>query len=126
MTNLCPFCSQPARHGTRISQVRRGNRVLSVEVEHWECAQGCLDEDGASIFRFEDQDQLRRNDETIRAAWLARFGEAMPPARRPGRKPPEPRDVRVQVLLTASEAAAIDRARGGVPRSEYIRRRLAG
>ncbi|MFH1465097.1 MAG: hypothetical protein ABIO70_11995 [Pseudomonadota bacterium] len=123
----CPYCGAVARLGTRISRYRRGERVLAVEVRHWECPAGCLAEDGQSPLHFEDPPLLRANDEEARRAWLERFGGPMPPSGRPGRKPRERRSVRVQVLVTPSEAEAIDRARGELDRSEYIRRRvLAG
>lgn len=120
----CPFCGAPARAGSRATHVRRGERVLAIDVQHWECATGCLDEDGTSPFRFEDAVLLRKNDESIRAAWQEKFREPLPSTRRPGRKPPERRDVRVQILLTPSEAEILDRSRGEVPRSEFIRKRL--
>ncbi len=88
---VCPFCGQAARLGVRFSQVRRGERVVSVEVEDWACAEGCLDEGGASIFRFEDQGQLRRNEETIRAAWLERFSQILPRGRWIAHRGPAPR-----------------------------------
>lgn len=120
----CPFCGVPTHMGSRATHVRRGARVLTLDARHWECASGCLDEDGTSPFRFEDAALLRQNDEATRTAWLERFGEPLPPSRRPGRKPPERRDVRVSILLTASEADVLDRSRGEVPRSAFIRNRL--
>lgn len=121
---VCPFCDVAAQPSERTTQVRRGDRVLSVVVKHWECTTGCLDEDGASPFRFEDPPTMKANDETIRAAWLTRFGAPLPRAGRPGRKPEEPRDVRVQLMLTSSELAAIDKERGALSRSEFIRQRI--
>lgn len=104
--------------------MRRGERVLALDVHHWACVSGCLDEDGTSPFRFEDAALLRQNDEAARTAWQERFGEPLPSSGRPGRKPVERRDVRVQILLTASEVALLDRSRGEMPRSEFIRARL--
>jgi hypothetical protein len=121
---LCPYCGQPSRLDGRVTQVRRGDRVLSVSVKHWQCDLGCVEEDGTTPFRFEDPALMRGNDEAIRAAWLARFGEQLPRAGRPGRKPKEARQVRVQVMLTASELAQIDKERGSSTRSEYMRRRV--
>jgi hypothetical protein len=120
----CPYCHTPARLGTRISRYRRGDRVLPVEVQHWECPAGCLAEDAQGPFRFEDPALLRANDEAARQAWMERFAEPMPPSGRPGRKPKEKRTVRVQVMLTPSEAQSIDHARGDLDRSEYLRRRV--
>jgi hypothetical protein len=123
-TPPCPLCDGPTASGRRATQIRRGARVVTVEVEHWTCTNGCLDEDGVSPFRFEDASLLRTNSDGVRAAWLARFGEPLPPSGRPGRKPAERRDIRVQLLLTPTELAEVDRQRGSTPRSEFIRRRI--
>ena len=79
--------------------------------------------DGMSPFRFEDPYLLRANDEAARAAWIERFGEPMPPAGRPGRKPREKRTVRVHILFTELEKRMIDRERSDCSRSEFLRAR---
>lgn len=122
-TAACPFCNQPARLVMRPARVRRGDRVLPVELETWECSAGCTGPEGESPFRFVDRPLGRRNDEAAREAWESTFGEPMPEARRPGRKPPEKRDVPVHVMLTHTEVEELDRLRGEVSRSQFIRER---
>ncbi len=117
----CPYCLSPAVPGTRVARVRRGRRVLSVEVRHWQCPGACPGPEGVPPFRFEDPELLRANDDAARRAWRERFGEEMPPARRPGRKPREKKTARIAVLFTESQRRQLDRARGAVSRSEYVR-----
>jgi hypothetical protein len=120
---VCPYCGLPSRLFGRVTHVRRGDRVLPVSLAHWQCDHGCVEDDGSTPFRFEDPPLLRANDEAVRAAWQAQFGEPLPVAGRPGRKPAEPRRVRVQVLLTPSEVEELDQKRGSTTRSEFIRHR---
>lgn len=120
-TPKCPYCKTTARLVLRPVRVKRGDRVLSVDLETWECVTGCAAPDGPPPFRFVEQVVAHRNTERVRERWLAEFGEPLPEARRPGRKPPERRSVPVHVLLTPSEARELDRLRGEESRSEYIR-----
>src|SRR4051812_46951752 len=99
----CPYCVKPARSVLIPTRVKRGDHVLSVPLETWECESGCRSEDGSRPFAFSDQAQAKRNDPVIRAAWRAAFGEEIPEAKRPGRKPQEPRNRTVQVKLTERE-----------------------
>lgn len=117
----CPHCEKPARLVLIPTRVKRGDRVLSVPLETWECESGCRSEDGSRPFAFSDQAQAKRNDPVIRAAWRAAFGEEIPEAKRPGRKPQEPRNRTVQVKLTERELRELDQRRGEASRSEYIR-----
>jgi hypothetical protein len=123
-TPTCPYCGKKTRTGTHTATFRRGARVLAVEVRHRECPDTHPGPDGEVPFRFEDAVLLKANDEAARAAWQAKFGEPMPPATRPGRKPREPRTVRLTVLLTESEAERIDAERGDVPRADFVRQRV--
>ena len=117
----CPYCEKPARSVLIPTRVKRGDRVLSVPLETWECDSGCRSEDGSRPFAFSDQAQAKRNDPVIRAAWREAFGEEIPEAKRPGRKPQEPRNHTVQVKLTELELRELDQRRGDASRSEYIR-----
>ena len=117
----CPYCEKPARSVLIPTRVKRGDRVLSVPLETWECESGCRSEDGSRPFAFSDQAQAMRNDPAIHAAWRQAFGEEIPAARRPGRKPQEPRNRTVQVKLTERELSELDQLRGVATRSEYIR-----
>lgn len=119
----CPYCQEPAILSSRVTRYRRGQRELPVKTGYWECPSGCEGPDGSMPFCFEDPQLLRANDEKTRAAWLDRFGEPMPPSRRPGRKPAERRSTRVQVRLTPSERLQLDRDRGDASRSAFLRDR---
>lgn len=78
---------------------------------------------GERPFRFADQPLLDWEQEQIRDAWQARFGEPLPPSER-GTRPTPLRNVRVPVMLTAAEAARLDEVRGDLTRSEDLRRTL--
>ena len=118
---MCPYCEKMARPVLVPTRIKRGDRVVSVQLETWECASGCRSEDGSRPFAFSDQAQAKRNDPVIREAWRGVFGEEIPDAMRPGRKPQEPRNRTVQVKLTERELHELDQRRGGASRSEYIR-----
>lgn len=120
----CPYCGVAAQLVSRSSRYRRGERVLSVETQTWECPSGCEGPEGERPFQFETPELMRENDVLARAAWRGRYGEDLPPAMRPGRKPAEQRDVRVQILLTRSEEQMLDALRGATSRSEFFRRQL--
>lgn len=120
-TRTCLYCEKPARSVLIATRVKRGDTVLSVPLETWQCESGCRSEDGTRPFAFSDQAQARRNDAVIRSAWRDAFGEEIPEPKRPGRKPQEPRVRTVQVKLTESELRDLDDRRGGASRSEYLR-----
>lgn len=121
----CPFCGAPAVAGTREAHYRRGDKVIKLHVQHWECSGDCTSADGQGPYRFEDPQLLRLNDETARRVWLEQFDEPMPAAGRPGRKVNEKRGNRVSVLLSDTEVARLDALRGEESRSEFLRRTLA-
>lgn len=111
-----------------IVRVRRGERVLAVPQKVWTCAQ-CVDPDTGERQRFVDASLRELNHALADAAWRAHYGEALPPGAKPGRKPAEPLEERVVTLLTRSELARLDAARGERSRSEIIRdavRKLVG
>lgn len=124
-TPNCPFCEKPTVVGTRTFTLRRGDRTLPVELRHYVCPSGCPDPDtGEQPFRFTDSALGSENDEAMRQAWRAKYGEELPKPIRPGRKPNAPRIVRVPVLLSTSEAEELDRRRGALSRSEFLRRAI--
>lgn len=121
----CPYCQKTAVLVPQTFRVRRGDRVLPVNLWSWECPSGCPDPDqGVAPFRFSDPPLMRVCDELMRAAWLAHFGEPLPPSERRGRKTREARSVRVPVLLTPTEAEALDAARGERSRSDFLRQAI--
>ena len=117
----CPYCGVPAKLVHVPTRVKRGDRVLSVSLETWECVSGCRSEDGSEPFGFTCQALALRNDALVRERWREIFGTDLPEPRRPGRKPQEPRVRTVQVKLTESELHELDSRRGGLSRSEYLR-----
>jgi len=120
----CPYCSHPAVLVPRTFRVRRGDRVLPVDTLSWQCSTGCPDPfEGTSPYQFADAELMAWSDEEVSRAWESHFGEPLPPSRR-GQRQGEPRNVRIPVLLTASEVSRLDAARGGMTRSDYLRRLL--
>lgn len=121
MPTNCPFCGAAATLIDREFRVRRGDRVVAALLPSWECRNGCTNEAGTAPFRFANQALAPLERARMEAAWLAAFGEALPPATAPGRKPVERRSVPVHVLLTPTEVKLLDRLRGARSRSEFIR-----
>lgn len=117
----CPYCSRPTHPGTRLGRYRRGSREVVIEARFWECPEDCEGPDGERPFRFQDAALLRLNDEAARSAWQVRFAEEMPPSGRPGRKSASRRSAPVQVRLTEAERLRLDRERGDLTLSAYLR-----
>jgi hypothetical protein len=123
---LCSGCQQTAHLASRLRRIHRGDRVLAVDSWTWECSRDCADPfSGERPFRFADQPLLAWEQEQIRDAWQARFGEPLPPSER-GKHPGPHRSVRVPVMLTPAEAARLDKLRGELTRSEFLRRAISG
>ncbi len=123
-TRQCPFCERPAVLKTGTSRYRRGDRVISVTTEYWECPSACTGPEGEQPFQFEDHQLALSNDEAARRAWRDRFGVEMPSRMRPGRKTQTPRRRRVPVLMSDDELAALDGARGEMSRGAFLRQAL--
>ena len=123
-TRQCPFCERPALLKQGTSRYRRGDRVISVTTEYWECPERCTGPDGDQPFQFEDQRLAARNDEAARRAWRDRYGVEMPARKRPGRKTQAPRRRRVPVLMSDAELAELDAARGDMSRGAFLRQAL--
>lgn len=114
----------------RPAQVRRGARVAEFERVYWRCSR-CRDPLTGEPLEVADAAVSARNEHAAGEAWRAKFGEELPRAIPPGRKPGNPREQRVTVLLTEDELAVLDRQRGKRSRSDFIReavltRRRAG
>jgi hypothetical protein len=93
-----------------------------IEERFWECAGDCEGPDGERPFRYQDATLLRLNDDAARLAWQTRFDEAMPPSGRPGRKSASRRrSAPVQVRLTEAERRRLERERGDLTLSAYLR-----
>ena len=120
----CANCGEVAVLRTGTTRYRRGTRVLPVETAYWECTASCDAETGEVPFTFEDAELMRANDAAARAAWLEKYGEPMPKAKRPGRRSDVPRPRRVPVMMSDEELALLDRLRGGLSRGAFIRKVL--
>jgi len=119
----CSGCDSAPVLIAKRRRVRRGGRSLDVDGWLWECA-ACADPfTGERPYRFADPALLRWDDEQAARAWVEAFGEPIPPSER-GRHPGPHRTVRVPVMLTPAEAARLDEARGGVSRSDFLRKGL--
>ncbi|MGM0576087.1 MAG: hypothetical protein ACQEXJ_10200 [Myxococcota bacterium] len=98
---------------------------MSVKTGYWECRGSCVDpDDGESPFTFVDMEIGRANDQAAAEAWQEKFGDPMPPAKKPGRKTTSPRTRRVPVLMSDDEVRLLDKARGKLSRGAYLRRAL--
>ncbi len=80
-----------------------------------------MNEAGTAPFRFANMTLAPLERARMEVAWLEAFGESLPAATPPGRKPSEKRSVPVHVLLTPTELRLLDRLRGHQSRSEFIR-----
>jgi hypothetical protein len=115
----CPNCGASTTLVRVPTRVKRGDKVLSVPLESWECTGACRSEERP--FVFSNQALAGRNDAHVRRAWHEAFGEEIPEPKRPGRKPQEPRVRTVQVKLSENELRELDAQRGALTRSEYLR-----
>ena len=123
----CPTCGAAATLVDREFRVRRGDRVVRAVLPTWECRTGCTNEAGTAPFRFATPSLAALERARMEVAWLEAYGEPLPGATPPGRKPAEKRSVPVHVLLTPTEVKLLDRLRGRRSRSEFIRgKALAG
>lgn len=71
--------------------------------------------------RFVDPSLIDANRALAEAAWREHYGEPLPPAQKPGRKPIAPLEERVIAMLSKAELARLDAARGERSRSEFLR-----
>ena len=81
----CPSCAGPLTPLEAERTVRRGARSLTYVAVFWRCeAEPAPDGDGR--LEFEDLVATLENTRRAEARWLEKFGEPLPPARRPGPK----------------------------------------
>jgi hypothetical protein len=123
----CAVCGGASVPTTALIRYRRGGKVLAVQTLQWMCPGDCIGPVGEKPHVFADFGTLRRNEQQAQAKWLERFGEPMPPPSRSGRPAPPLEEActeRLQVLLTKTQLQAIDRSRGSLSRSEFVRRSL--
>ncbi len=122
----CPRCGGTAALTSHPLRVTRGERSLTVQVPHWECA-SCNDpETGKPPFCSIDHQQMQEGQDLVDQAWLTQFGEPMPLRKKPGRKPVEPKEERILLTLSQRELRELDGMRGDTPRTAFIREAIAG
>lgn len=124
MNPICPTSCEHGECAARLEdttvRVRRGERVLAVPQKLWTCER-CRDPDSGEAMRFVDPSISDLNRALADAAWREHFGEPLPAGQKPGRKPAEPLEERVVAMLSKSELARLDAARGDRSRSEFLR-----
>jgi len=117
----CPRCSSPMGVEEVRRVVSRGSQHLDYRTPAWVCPRHPDLPGGREVVM--DQEQMERSHARARSRWKRRFGEALPPAGRVGRRPSgtSARTVRVQLLLTPDEADMLDILRASGSRSGYLR-----
>jgi Ribbon-helix-helix protein, copG family len=95
-------------------------RLLDVPQKLWSCER-CRDPDTGEAMRFVDASLSGVNHALADDAWREHFGEPLPPGQKPGRKAAAPLEERVIAMLSKSELARLDAARGERSRSEFLR-----
>ena len=83
---LCPFCQKKGVLKDKEITVRRGDQSVTFPGQYWECSSGCLPEHEPTekypVFAWEDMEMLRQHSSDAKLAWLAKYGEEMPPGRK--------------------------------------------
>ena len=121
--SICGGNTSLAFHPLRVS---RGDRFVTVQAPHWECAT-CRDpETGEPPFQSVDLTQMKEGESLVAQAWQAKNGEGVPAPKRPGRKPEDPKEERILLTLSKRELRELDAARGSTPRNVFIREAIAG
>ena len=100
---------------------RRGARTVGYQGLGWRCDRCSNPETGFPPLEFIDAQLAQRNEEALRVAWRATFGEDLPASERQGRMSDAARSERVAVLLTTEDLEQIDLWRGDRSRSEFVR-----
>ena len=123
----CPSCGGAAILAQFPNTVRRGDRRLDVVGHKYVCPHGCLDGRDEPL-SFVTKAVSEADWKAVRALWTEKFGEPIPEPAKPGRpmRAGAPSDTRVPVLFTAAEVEEIDRRRGSLSRSDYVRNKVLG
>lgn len=124
----CASCGGPAQLVAYPHVVRRGERSVSVTWHRYVCTDDCRSERDDGPFEFVTAELHDANVQVAGAAWSEKFGEPIPPPGRPGRPPRAgaKSTERVPVLFTRDELDEIDRRRGDLSRSAYVRKAALG
>lgn len=121
-THPCPSCGSPCSLTPYTHTIRRGTRTVTLDWHQFVCPHDCLGEDGAPL-SFVTEAVGESDRAAAEAAWREKYGEALPPPGRAGRPPRAgtPSSERVPVKFTREELDEIDRRRGDLSRSAFVR-----
>lgn len=121
-THPCPSCGKPCSLRAYPHTVRRGTRTVSLDWHEYACGHGCLAEDGEPL-SFVTEAVGEADRAAADAAWREKYAEALPPPGRAGRprRAGMPSTERVPVKFTREELEEIDRRRGDLSRSAFVR-----
>ena len=127
-TEPCPSCGKPARLTAYAHTVRRGDKAIAVTWHMYACEQGCRSERNGEPFAFVNLSVSDENRAATDAAWREKYGESLPAPLRGGRPPRAgtPSTERVPILFTRDELDDIDRRRGDLSRSAFVRQAALG
>lgn len=124
----CPSCGAPAPLVPYTHLVKRGDRSVTVTWYQHVCQGECRSERDGGPFEFVTADVHDANVKAAQDAWATKYGEPLPPPGKPGRptRGAAKSTERVHVLFTPDELEEIDRRRGDLSRSEYVRTATLG
>jgi len=123
VTHRCPSCGKPCTRSTYRHTVRRGDRSLALDWHQFVCGHGCLSETDDDALTFVTAAVAEADRVATEAAWKGKYLEPIPPPGRAGRprRSVGPTDERVPVKFTREELQEIDRRRGDLSRSAFVR-----
>jgi len=83
---VCPLCQKPGIRRAKDATYRRGERFVTVTAAYWECTNNCpmpeaKDPDRYPLMAWEDVEQMKATTAQAKLAWIAKYGEDMPPGR---------------------------------------------
>ena len=120
----CVSCDHTPRELIRSLKISRGEKSVVVDSRYWSCASPVPEGTEQTVVEWVDADQARAAEIAAAAAWVEKYDEPMPAAKRPGRKPAEPKEEKVLLLLSAAELGRLDAACGDLSRNGFIRQAI--
>lgn len=123
-TEACDSCGGTGSERIRSLKISRGENSVVVDSRYWSCAYPAPEGAEPVVVEWVDADQARAAELAAAAAWVEKYGEPMPAAKRPGRKPAEPKEEKVLLLLSAAELGRLDAACGDLSRNDFIRQAI--
>jgi hypothetical protein len=124
----CPSCGKPAAIESYPHTVRRQDRAVGLRWHRYVCHEGCSSERDGGSLSFVTEAVGENDRAAAEGAWREKYGEAIPAPRTAGRpqRAGSPSSERVPVLFTREELREIDRRRGDLSRSAFVRQAAVG